>query len=80
MDIHAAMKCQEATLEDLETLLARTRETKRRERLHRQIGALEAKLAKIGPNPQFLARQRAYRLMSKKRRLEWELRCPVLPL
>lgn len=80
MRVDVTMLAKEATTSDLDTLLARTRESKRRERLHRQIGALEAKLKKIGPNPAFLDRQRGFRLMSKLRRLERELAQPELPL
>ena len=54
--------------------LSRVRERQRRAKLHRQIGALETRLKRIGPAPRFIDRQRAWKLLSKIRRLEWQLR------
>lgn len=64
----------------METILARTCERVRRERLHRQIGALEGKLEKIGPSPVGLRRDRAFKLLSKLKRLKGQLAHPELPL
>lgn len=60
-------------------LLQRDRERMRRARLQRQIDALERKLDKIGPHPVGLARDRAFKLVSKVKRLKGELLQPVLP-
>ena len=66
--------------DSIDTILSRTRERVRRERLHRQIGALERKLEKIGPNPRGLRRDRAWRLNSKIKRLKHQLDQPELML
>lgn len=63
---------------DLNTILARTRENARRQRLHRQIAALESKLEKLGSPSTMLKRNRAYRLTSKLKRLRAELQQPEL--
>ena len=64
--------------DSFETILARTRERVRRESLHRQIGALEGKLEKIGPSPIGLRRNRYFKLLSKLRRLKGQLAQPEL--
>ena len=65
-------------MEALDSIVRRVKERARRARLHRQIAAIEKKLDKVGPNPQFLLRDRAYRLMSKLKRLQRELAQPEL--
>ena len=52
----------------------------RRERLHRQIGALESKLERVTCARKFNWQNRAYRLNSKLRRLRGELAQPELML
>lgn len=64
--------------DDLQTILARTRERARRQRLHAQIGALEAKLERIGNPSTFFKRERVYRLNSKLKRLRAQLMQPEL--
>jgi BMFP domain-containing protein YqiC len=61
-------------------IIERSSETRRREKLHRQIGALESKLAQL--QPQYLPRDRekVWKLVAKVKRLEAELRQPMLPL
>lgn len=59
-------------------LLRSTRDTKRRERLHRQIGALEAKRTYLIFHKPSKWNDRVWRLTSKIKRLESELRQPVL--
>lgn len=65
---------------DFDSIMARGRENKRRAKLHAQIGALESKLERIGPNPIGLRRDRAWRLLSKVKRLRAQLAQPSLPL
>lgn len=64
--------------DDINTILARTREKVRRQRLHRQIGAIDTRLEKLGNPQSTLRKNRIYRLLSKKRRLERELAQPGL--
>lgn len=53
-------------------------ERERRARLHREIGALETQLAKLAAGS-YAARTRTYfKLRSKIRRKQWELRQPML--
>jgi hypothetical protein len=59
--------------ESFESLTRRVKERARREKLHRQIGALETKLAKLGEPLTMMKRDRAYRLNSKLKRLRAEL-------
>ena len=66
--------------ETIDALLARGRERKRRERLHRQIGALDAKRIKVAREQRFNWRGRVWRLTSTIKRLEAELVQPELPL
>jgi hypothetical protein len=65
-------------MEEIGSLVRRVKEAKRRERLHRQIGALDSKLDKIGNPVGQLARNRVYRLTSKLKRLKGELAQPEL--
>jgi hypothetical protein len=53
-------------------------ERERRANLHREIGALETQLAKLAAGS-YAARTRTYfKLRSKIRRKQWELRQPML--
>lgn len=56
----------------------RVKEQARRERLHRQIRAVEAKLYKLGNPSTMLQRERVWRLTSKLKRLRWQLAQPEL--
>ena len=62
------------------TILAQSSETRRREKLHRQIGALEGKLARLQPAYLPRDREKAWKLVAKIKRLEYALRQPMLPL
>ena len=53
-------------------------ERKRREKLHRQIGALNIALARFEGPQSGLKRVRFFRLLNKRRRLERELASPML--
>lgn len=70
----------DARNDSFDAILARTRERARREKLHREIGALERKLERIGANPQGLRHERAWRLNSKIKRLRAKLLQPELML
>lgn len=66
--------------DDFDVLTRRVKERARRERLHREIGALKAKYQKVTEQQRFNWRERAWRLNSKILRLEAELRQPELLL
>jgi hypothetical protein len=61
-----------------EELTRRVKERARRERLHREIGALRTKHEKVTTQQRFNWRERSWRLMSKIKRLEGDLRQPEL--
>lgn len=64
--------------ESFEELTRRVAERARRERLHREIGALKTKLAKVLKQRRFNWYVRSRKLVSKIRRLEGDLRQPSL--
>lgn len=59
-------------------LTRRVKERARRERLHREIGALRTKCEKVEIQKRFNWRARVWKLTSKIKRLEGELRQPEL--
>ena len=61
-----------------EELTRRVKERARREKLHREIGALKTKCDKIARQQKFNWRARVWKLTSKIKRLEGELRQPEL--
>jgi hypothetical protein len=64
--------------EDFVTLTRRVKERARREKLHREIGALKTRCDKIASQQRFNWRARVWKLTSKIKRLEGELRQPEL--
>lgn len=64
--------------ESLEPIVRRVKERARRERLHREIGALTTKLEKVTEQQRFNWRARVWKMTSKIKRLEAELRQPEL--
>lgn len=64
--------------EDFETLTRRVKERARRERLHREIGALETKLKKVTDQKRFNWNARAWKMLSKLKRLRAQLAQPEL--
>jgi hypothetical protein len=64
--------------EPVETIVRRVRERARRERLHREIGALESKLAKVIDHKRFNWNARAWKMTSKLKRLRAQLAQPEL--
>jgi hypothetical protein len=64
--------------ESFEELTRRVKERARRERLHREIGALKTKLAKVLEQRRFNWYVRSRKLLSKIKRLEGDLRQPSL--
>jgi hypothetical protein len=64
--------------EDFDTLTRRVKERARREKLHREIGALEAKCDRIADKQLFNWRARVWKLMSKIKRLKAQLAQPEL--
>ena len=59
-------------------LARRVKERARREKLHREIGALRSKCDKIATEQRFNWRARGWKLISKINRLEVQLRQPEL--
>jgi hypothetical protein len=59
-------------------LARRVKERARREKLHREIGALRTKCDKIASQQRLNWRARVWKLTSKIKRLEGELRQPEL--
>jgi hypothetical protein len=59
--------------ESFETLVRRVKERARREKLHREIGALETKLSKVIDAKRFNWNARAWRMTSKLKRLRAQL-------
>jgi hypothetical protein len=72
--MHSLVK-QPATFDEL---ARRVKERARRERLHREIGALRTKHAKVIEQQRFNWRARSWRLLSKIKRLEAQLVQPEL--
>lgn len=64
--------------ESFETLVRRVKERARRERLHREIGALETKLSKVIAAKRFNWNARAWKMTSKLKRLRAQLAQPEL--
>lgn len=64
--------------ESFEVLTLRVKESARRERLHREIGALRTKHQKVCDQQKFNWRARAWKLLSKIKRLEAQLVQPEL--
>jgi hypothetical protein len=60
-------------MEAIDTILRRTKERVRRERLHREIGALKTKRDKVALAQRFNWRARVWKLTSKIKRLEAQL-------
>lgn len=67
-----------AESEAIVTLTRRVKERARREKLHREIGALKTKCDTICAQQRFNWRARVWKLTSKIKRLEAELREPEL--
>lgn len=63
-----------ATLKVIESLTLRAKENKRREKLHRKIGALYARRKKVIEQRKFNWYERSWRILGAIRRLEYELR------
>lgn len=59
-------------------LARRVKERARREKLHREIGALKTKSDKIASQQRFNWRARVWKLTSKIKRLEAQMRQPEL--
>jgi hypothetical protein len=72
--MHSLVK-DSATFDEL---ARRVKERARREKLHREIGALKTKCDKIATQQRFNWRERVWKLTSKIKRLEGELRQPSL--
>jgi hypothetical protein len=72
--MHSLVK-DSATFDEL---ARRVKERARREKLHREIGALKTKCDKIASQQRFNWRARVWKLTSKIKRLEGELRQPEL--
>ena len=66
------------TGESFEVLTRRVKERARREKLHRRIGALEARRKKVIEQKRFNWYERSFRILGTIRRLEAELRQPEL--
>jgi hypothetical protein len=64
--------------ESFYVLTRRVKERARRERLHREIGALKTKCDKVASAQRFNWRARVWKMTSKIKRLEAELRQPEL--